>query len=89
MENRVQGDARSFRLKKAPIESEFRGGFKSLIKWAGKKNLLKEWQRYFDTLPRIRADYAHPLFQSVLTLGMAHGMMVNAIELVNELFAGS
>jgi len=60
---------------------------KSLIQWAGKKNLLKEWQLYAQALPRIRAKYPHPLFQSVVSLGMAHGTMVKAIKLVNELFS--
>lgn len=68
-------------------DPEFRGGLTSLIQWAGKKKLLNQWELYAHALPRIRASHAHPLFQSVLSIGMAHEMMVKAIELVNELFA--
>lgn len=68
-------------------DPEFRGGFRHLIQWAGRKGLLEEWELYAHTLPRIRATHAHPLFQSVLTIGIAHGVMVKSIELVNKLFA--
>lgn len=69
-------------------DSDFKDGFKSLILWAGRKKLIEDAERYADSLPRIRASHAHPLFQAVLPIGMAHTTMAKAIELINELFGG-
>jgi len=76
---------KGWRLVDAP---DFGGGFKSLILWSGRKKLIENAERYADSLPRIRANHAHPLFQAVLPIGMAHTTIVKAVELVNELFYG-
>jgi hypothetical protein len=67
-------------------EENFRGGLRSLLEWAGKKNLTSKADVYADHLPRIRGEFAHPLFQSVLPIGMARLVVTESIELANELF---
>ena len=76
---------KGWRLRDDP---DFKDGFKSLILWVGRKKLVEDAERYADSLPRIRASHAHPQFQSVLPIGMAHTAMVKAIELANKLFSG-
>lgn len=67
-------------------EENFRGGIKSLLGWAGKKNLISKADVYAEQLPRIRGEFAHPSFQSVLPMSMAQLVVTDSIELVNELF---
>jgi hypothetical protein len=70
-------------------EQNFRGGLKSLLGWAAKKNLIGNADAYTEDLPRIRGEFAHPLFQSVLPMGMAQLVVTNSIELANDLFRTS
>lgn len=67
-------------------EETFRGGLKSLLGWAGTKNLISKSDVYAEQLPRIRGEFAHPSFQSVLPMSMAQLVVTDSIELVNELF---
>jgi hypothetical protein len=67
-------------------EGSFRGGLKSLLSWAGKKNLISKADVYAEQLPRIRGEFAHPSFQSVLPISMAQLVVTNSIELANALF---
>jgi hypothetical protein len=73
---------------RVPDDPEFRGGFKSLLLWAGRKGLIEssEAELFAKTLPGIRSDRAHPSFQSISTIGMEHGLIARTVDLVNELF---
>jgi hypothetical protein len=67
-------------------QENFRGGLKSLLGWAGKKNMISKVDVYANYLPRIRGEFAHPLFQSVMPIRMAQLVVTASIELANELF---
>ena len=64
----------------------FRGGFKGLITWAGRKGFLNDANRLADSLPRLRASEAHRRFQAGLPPGQAARMILFCTEIVNSLF---
>jgi hypothetical protein len=65
----------------------FRSGFKSLLLWAGRKKLIDSPELYAESLPKIRASHAHPLFQGISTIGMEQALVARAAELVNKVFS--
>ncbi len=75
---------KGWKLNDAP---DFRGGFKSLLKWATGKHLINKPPGFVEFLPRIRGTFAHPLFQTVIPVDTAQLAIAGMVELVNELFS--
>lgn len=67
-------------------DTEFRGGFKELFKWAGREGFLSDADRLAESLPEVRASEAHRVFQVALPPGRAASMIIFCTEVVNSLF---
>lgn len=77
---------KGWKLDDAP---DFRAGFKSLLKWAVGKGLIHRPPTFIELLPSIRGTFAHPLFQTVMPIGMAQPAIESIVEFVNELFTNN